>query len=346
MIKTNNLKKIILILICLLGEISSLIFLYFIKYRTHDLALNQIKINYTGNILNLIIAASIILLLFILLINFSKTKLVEVQVYLNILFFSVFLLLILALLLSRDFYVLRLIKSDEYEFEKIVSVLVWLIYFLLKLFSLNYLLLKVLKVQRAVFPKNFILSSIESGLIILFAFVKIFIISKTGDEFIFAKNEKFDAIVVLGAAVWSKNIPSPIYEGRLKKSIELIKNHKSAKIFLTGSNAPFELSEAMVGKLYLLANGIDSTRIEIEENSTSTIEQIHFIKKELIGSNRYKKIIVVSDGFHLPRVIEIAKFLNVDLKVARSSLKIEFVNKIWYRIKESVLLSIFWLFAV
>lgn len=346
MIKSNSIKKILLIFLGIFGEISSLIFLYFIKYRTHNLKLFDLNIFYTGNFINLIFAVLIILLLLLNVFRLKKLKLIEIQIYLNLLFFSILLLLILVLLLSKDFYVISMFQSNDYELEKVVSVLTWIIYFVIKTFSLNYLMLKTIGVKRALLPKNFILIAIYFGLIILFAFIKIFIISKTGIQYQLHKGEKFDAIVVFGAAVWKGNIPSPIYEGRLNKSFELYKEKYSNKIILTGSNAPYELSEADVGKNFLEAKGINPSNLESETKTTSTIEQVHFIERELIEKRGLKKILVVSDGFHLPRVIEIAKFLSVDIKVVRSNLKIETITNLWYRIRESVLLAIFWLFAV
>ena len=346
MINSSSIKKISLILIAIFGEIASIIFLFFVKYRTHNLSLNNLDLGYIGNILNLIVTGLIVLILTLSLFAQKKIKLADVQIYLNLSFLSVLFLLLLALLLAKDFYTLKMLSTNQYELEKVVSVLVWLIYFFIKLFGLNYLLLKLLQIKQALIPRVFLFSSLYSFGIIVYAFLKIFITSKTGEEYFLKKDEKFDAIVVLGAAVWKGNVPSPVYEGRLNKAIDLLDKNFSNRIILTGSNAPFELSEARVGKKYLEAKGISPTKIYLEESTTSTIEQMHFIKNEVMGEKRFNKVLIVSDAFHLPRVIEIAKFLSIDLKVARSNLKVELMNNIWYRIKEAVLISIFWLFGV
>lgn len=306
----------------------------------------DVDLGYTGNLINLINTSILILLLFISILSVNRLRMQDVQIYLNSLFLSILFLLLIVILLSKDFYVLRMLSTNQYELEKVVSVLVWLLYFLTKLFALNYILLKLMKVKRALFPKIFLLAAIYVGVIISVAFTKIYIISKSGDEYVFRKSDKFDTIIVLGAAVWKGNVPSPAYAGRLDKAFELLEKGFSDQVILTGSNAPFELSEARVGKIYLENKGLSSTKIYFEEVTTSTIEQVHFIKNQVIGEKEYKRIIVISDGFHLPRVIEIAKFLQTDFKVARSTLKVELVNNLWYRIREAVLLSLFWLFAV
>ncbi|MGB9663994.1 MAG: YdcF family protein [Ignavibacteria bacterium] len=333
-------------MVAIFGEVASLVFIYFVKYRTHNLSLSNFDLNFTGNILNLIIIGLIIFVLIISLFTQKHIKLFDLQVYLNLLFLSLLFLLLLTFLLSKDFYALKMLSSNEYEFEKVVSVLIWLIYFFIKLVGLNYLILKLFRVKSALIPKIILLTAFQTAVIIIFAFFKIFITSKSGEEYYLKKDEKFDAIVVLGAAVWKGNIPSPIYAGRLNKAIDLLEKNFSNRVILTGSNAPFELSESKVGKIYLEQKGVSPNKIYIEETTTSTIEQIHFIKNEVIGERKFKKVILVSDAFHLPRVIEISKFLSIEIKVARSNLKIELINNIWYRIKESILLAIFWLFAV
>ena len=64
----------------------------------------------------------------------------------------------------------------------------------------------------------------------------------------------FDYGIILGAAVWSGNKPSPIFRGRIKKGAELFKQKIINKIHLTGGNAPGEISEAKAALNYLVSN--------------------------------------------------------------------------------------------
>ena len=146
--------------------------------------------------------------------------------------------------------------------------------------------------------------------------------------------------VVLGAAVWSHNRPSPSLEARLNKAIELFEQGLIGKIQLTGSNAPGELSEARVAFNYLLRKGIDPEKVWIEEETTSTSEQIHFIKNEL------KNIILISAPYHLVRVEEICKFYGVKAYAESSDIIMSANSKIYSNFRESIALIIFWLFAL
>ncbi len=346
MINAATIKKFSFLIISIIGELASFVFLVYVKYRIHNLPLESIDFSYTGNVLNLITSLSISLILVYNFFRIKKLKLLDIQIFLNLLFLSILLLVVISLLLSKDFYVLSMLEIDEYKFEKIVGVLLWLMFYLVKTGSLFFLLLRTFNVKKILLPKILLFSVFSFGVVIIFSFIKIFLISKTGDEYYFLRDEKFDAVIILGAAVWRGDIPSPIYEARLKKGFELINKKYSDVIVLTGSNAPNESSEARVGKVYLEKIGLPPDKIVIEEKTTSTIEQIHFIKNEMMQKRKLRKVVIVSDAFHLPRVIEISKFLSVDLKVVRSSFNITIINNIWFRLKESVLLTIFWLFGV
>lgn len=78
----------------------------------------------------------------------------------------------------------------------------------------------------------------------------------------------------------------------------------------------------------------------------STAEQIQFIKSRLSTKPQVNNIVVISDSYHLPRVKQIADFFHLNLKVAASNLDLKFENKIYYKIRESAAILIFWLFAI
>ena len=121
---------------------------------------------------------------------------------------------------------------------------------------------------------------------------------------------EYDAGVILGAAVWSGDKPSPVFRERIKKGYELLKNGTVEFLVLTGGNAPNELTEAEVGKRELLKLGADPTRIVLEEHTSSTVEQILFIRDELTKQG-WTSFVIISDQFHLKRALEICAFNNI-----------------------------------
>lgn len=346
MIKSQSLKKIFLIFVCIGGEFAALLFAYLIKQRTNNLELSSVNIFSTGNFINLILSLLIALILVFNLFYHDRLKLLDLQIVLNFLFVSILLLIILAILFSRDFYAINRFVEDSYRLKKTVGTILWFMFFFVKLITLNFLLLKSIRSKSYIYLKAILLSFFGFGLICFIALIHIILFSKVNERVYYSQNEKYSAVVVLGAAVWKGNIPSPVFAGRLDRSIELFKQKVSPLIVTTGGNAPNELPEGEAGKLYLISKGIPKKNIITETQTSNTLEQIHFIKKVLIDSMQMKKIIVVSDRFHLPRVIEIAEFLSLDIKVARSKLELSLTNKIWYSIKEAAYLSVFWLFAL
>src|SRR5690606_7414489 len=89
---------------------------------------------------------------------------------------------------------------------------------------------------------------------------------------------RYDAGVILGAAVWSGDRPSPVFRERIKRGYELLNEGVVEFLVLTGGNAPNELTEAEVGKRELLKLGVNPTSIALEEETSSTVEQILFIR--------------------------------------------------------------------
>ncbi|MEP0860435.1 MAG: YdcF family protein [Ignavibacterium sp.] len=152
-------------------------------------------------------------------------------------------------------------------------------------------------------------------------------------------------VVVLGAAVWSDNKPSPILAARVDKAIDLLKNFNIDKLYLTGSNAPGELSEAEVALKYLESKKVSFQKVITENNTTSTTEQIQFIKNKLSDESK-RNLIIVSDSFHLVRIKEISKFHHLNIKTIASELRLNFLSELYNKIRESLALTVFWFFAI
>ncbi|MBK7819424.1 MAG: YdcF family protein [Sphingobacteriaceae bacterium] len=113
---------------------------------------------------------------------------------------------------------------------------------------------------------------------------------------------------MLGAAVWSDNQPSPSLKARVDKAIQLFNDKKIDMIQLTGSHAPGELSESDVAFDYIMKSDINPKFIWKENRTTSTLEQIQFIRNEILTRKDVGEITIISDTYHLPRVMEIANF--------------------------------------
>lgn len=123
-----------------------------------------------------------------------------------------------------------------------------------------------------------------------------------------------DYVVVLGAKVW-KDGPSPTLWNRIYAAKEHLEAHPEDVVVVSGgkgSDEPMTEARAMYTELVKL--GIPPERILLEENATSTWENLNFsldLIQETYG-HRPEKIGVVSSDYHLFRASLFAKECGVE----------------------------------
>lgn len=116
-----------------------------------------------------------------------------------------------------------------------------------------------------------------------------------------------DCILILGASV-TNNKPSPILKDRLNTGINLYQNKLSNKILVSGDNETDEYDEVTVMKNYLIENNIESQDIFVDHYGISTYDSIYRLKHIY----KAKKVIIVTQKYHLYRSLYIAKSMNIE----------------------------------
>lgn len=159
-------------------------------------------------------------------------------------------------------------------------------------------------------------------------------------------NSKADAGVILGAAVWGGNRPSPVLKERINKGYDIYSKNIVPKLVITGGGSPNELTEGEVSKNVLIKYGVNPENLILENSSSSTIEQILFVRDSLYKKNNWKEIILVSDNFHLFRALEISKFNNLNAGSIASDKELSTLGTATFCMKESLALIIFWFSGV
>lgn len=321
-----------------------LIFIYLHKYIFKNLSLSEFYFLRIGNLLNLLFF--IIPSLGLLILNYKRNRIERSRYYFLVALLTAMNLPLIGYLITSRFkikfpteYVL------QYPAEKVYIAILFITYGIISVIFSVYIWYSVFRSGSRSYLKIFGWSIIIVIVLIIFSFIYSSNFIKTTD-FSSSNLKKADVAVVLGAAVWSKNKASPILESRINKASELYKENKVNKILVTGGKAPGEISEARVANNYLILSGVKASDIIIEENSSSTSEQIAYIKNKLVEENNFKNIIVVSDQVHLKRVIEICKFYNIRVKGVASDLKLSWGKSILYRLRDSIALLLFWLYAI
>ena len=121
------------------------------------------------------------------------------------------------------------------------------------------------------------------------------------------KLEDIDCILVLGAGIWGDK-PSPMLEDRLKTSISLYKNNVSNKIIMSGDHSKVDYDEVNVMKKFAIDKDVASENIFMDHAGFSTYESIYRAKEIF----KAKKIIIVTQKYHLYRALYIANKLGIE----------------------------------
>ncbi|MCF0134713.1 MAG: YdcF family protein [Blautia sp.] len=174
--------------------------------------------------------------------------------------------------------------------------------------------------------KNIFLVLTITGLIGLFG---LSLIVRKG--MITAPKEKLDYVIVLGAQV-KKDRPSKALMKRLQKALEFYKENPDVLLILSGGMGDGEdITEAECMRRYLVQNGVDEKHLILEENSTTTKENLIFSDR-ITGCAEHKTAIVSND-FHIARSILLAEKLGY-LEVTGLPAESDFIMQLHYIIRE------------
>lgn len=321
----------------------SLGLLLFLKYQNQSLPISEFNLFYIGNLINIITVFLFFVGCIILAIRNSKT-LLSIKKIILALSWITFGLLILSWIFTIHKIPIPNIYILKQPLAKVLSASFYLVSFFSLTVSLVYIWHVVFKLNSGLLFRTILNSTAIIIGLLVFSFVYIIKGSETLKGIGDTKESRIG--VVLGAAVWKNNIPSTMLAARINKAAELYESGKITKIQLTGSNAPGELSEAEVAFNYIKQYKVNLNDVSLETNTTSTSEQIRFIKNELVQQNKYSEIIVISNNYHLSRINQMSKFYNVEIKLIAAKLKLAWDDALYYKIREAIGLLLFWLFAI
>lgn len=141
--------------------------------------------------------------------------------------------------------------------------------------------------------------------------INLFIIMSTKNKIISEpkiKNETdIDCIVILGAGIWGDK-PSPMLEDRLNQGIQLYKDGISTKILMSGDHGKKDYDEVNIMKNYAIEQGVPSEDIFMDHAGFSSYDSVYRAKQIFEA----KKIMIVTQKYHLYRTLHIAKQLDIE----------------------------------
>ncbi|WP_159882148.1 SanA/YdcF family protein [Paenibacillus puerhi] len=133
---------------------------------------------------------------------------------------------------------------------------------------------------------------------------------RTGHTHILPKTElpQAEALVVLGASVFSNGKVSDILRDRLDTAYDLYTSGKAGRIIVSGDHASDEYDEVNAMKNYLMKKGVPDEHIFMDHAGFSTYDSMYRAKAVF----QAKKIIIVTQDYHLKRAIYVARAMGIE----------------------------------
>jgi len=158
------------------------------------------------------------------------------------------------------------------------------------------------------FIKNSIVILLAPLLIFILINLLVFNISK---DIIHPNSKKVPSqqtLLILGARVYKSGKMSDMLKDRVDTAIELYQGKKAQKILVSGDHGRNEYDEVNTIKEYLLKNNIPEKDIFLDHAGFDTYDSIYRAKEIF----QVKSLIIITQKFHLPRALFIARKLKIE----------------------------------
>ncbi len=180
--------------------------------------------------------------------------------------------------------------------------------------------------------KKLIIAVICIGIVCSAAVLGInFYVVKSSEKYILDMDnagEGYDCVLVLGCGVWGDR-PSHMLEDRLLVGIELCKKGASDKLLMSGDHGREEYDEVNVMKKFATDRGLASEDVFMDHAGFSTYESMYRARDIF----KAKKVLIVTQEYHLYRAIFIARKLGLDAYGVTSDLR-DYGGQIFRDIRE------------
>ncbi len=180
--------------------------------------------------------------------------------------------------------------------------------------------------------KKIIIAVICIGIVCMAAVMGInFFVVKSSEKYVLDMKdagEGYDCVLVLGCAVWGDR-PSHMLEDRLLVGIELCKNGASEKLLVSGDHGTEEYDEVNVMKTFATDRGLASEDVFMDHAGFSTYESMYRARDIF----KAKKILIVTQEYHLYRAVFVARRLGLDAYGVPSDLR-DYGGQIFRDIRE------------
>lgn len=136
--------------------------------------------------------------------------------------------------------------------------------------------------------------------------------------------------VVFGAGLEKTGLPTRVLRERIETAVSLLRMDKVQTIVMSGGNLSVYRNETEAMRRYALALGVRPEQIQIDPDGFRSINSCINLTKL-----NTRQIILVTQAFHLPRVVWSARALGTDVIGCTAFHRVEYWDDfIWWHIRE------------
>lgn len=154
-----------------------------------------------------------------------------------------------------------------------------------------------------------------------------------------------DVIIIMGAAVWEEETPSPALKARIDHALKLHLQGYAGKLILSGGQGTNPPTEAEVMQVALLRQGVDASLLYLEKKAANSLENLKF-SRDIMAEYGFETAIIVTDPFHMKRSLLIARDLGLKATGAPAKNSILYRNeslKTRYTMREVLVITRYYL---
>lgn len=177
------------------------------------------------------------------------------------------------------------------------NIFVFSVFFVAIVLNLGLFYLLTHKINRKQMSVKFYRVFISITYAVFFSFFAIVIlINVLSKKQTLPQDESYNYVIVFGASVSLINEHNIIINSRIDKAIKYANEHKGTKFVLTGAKLKHDAyEEATYMKEYMIARGIDESRVLTDTMSVNTYENISnalfIIKSDMVKNNIYDNVL-------------------------------------------------------
>ncbi|NKE59479.1 YdcF family protein [Lentzea sp. PSKA42] len=160
------------------------------------------------------------------------------------------------------------------------------------------------------------------GLFLVSAYIAFLFVSLLLYSMVYGRTGRrsgFDGIVVLGAGLIGSRVP-PLLANRLDRALRLYRRDREAGrspviVVSGGKGADEEVSEAFAMREYLLERGVPADDVVLEDQATTTAENLRYSKSLLAERGLTGRVAAVTNNYHVFRTAVLSRKEGLRLQV-------------------------------